>query len=511
MTTVGALVLAAALGLGLGYRLRLPTAVLAILAGVALDLSPLPLDGEIVRSALLLSATFLVFSVGADVDRGQIARLGVRALPIVALHVLVTVAIVAALAPLLDLDLTALGYLALALSGSSTLLVRELLRRRERVFEPVGRLVTAVVVLQDLGVVVALALLTAAATDGASGALVALGALAGLAAASGLVTRLVAPRLLRKSLGEEERLLVVLAILFAFAAGASVVGLPLVTGAYFAGLVLSRFPIGGEVQGYLAPFSDFFRALFFVLLGVIVSVPEPGELALEAALIGSVLLVRPLVLVPLVRATGLTVRSTIEAVTLLAQTGELALLVALVGVDRGHVPPRLLSVVVAVVVVTMSVVRFASADRATWRLTRWYPSRRRAGPVDQRDHVLLLGCGETGRGILELLPRTTRLVVVDDDPAVVGALEREGRTALRGNGADPETLQAAGLERAAAVISTMRYPSDNARLLRLAKGRPVLVRVFSDAQAENVRALGGHPVVEADLATANFLRWLEAR
>jgi hypothetical protein len=38
-------------------------------------------------------------------------------------------------------------------------------------------------------------------------------------------------------------------------------------------------------------------------------------------------------------------------------------------------------------------------------------------------------------------------------------------------------------------------------------GPAVLVRVFSEAEADQIRRLGGHPVIEAEVAAEALLAW----
>jgi voltage-gated potassium channel Kch len=99
------------------------------------------------------------------------------------------------------------------------------------------------------------------------------------------------------------------------------------------------------------------------------------------------------------------------------------------------------------------------------------------------------------------------VVVVDDDPGVAQSVARQGVTVLRGDAADPVVLREAGAERAKAIVSTMRRAQDNARLLSTVRGPVVLVRVFSEQEADDIRALGGHPVVEAELAAETLVNW----
>ncbi len=100
-------------------------------------------------------------------------------------------------------------------------------------------------------------------------------------------------------------------------------GVPLETGAFLAGLAMSRFPVSGLVGGQLGSLSDFFLAVFFVTLGVLFGTIAPDlktfEVLFNGVLLASILLLA-LLLVPLARQLGLTTRSSIEVTNLLAQS-----------------------------------------------------------------------------------------------------------------------------------------------------------------------------------------------
>lgn len=514
MTTLALVVLGAAVALGISRFLKVPAAGPAILAGFALKHLHAPLEANLVRSGLLLSATFLIFAMGAQIDRRDLTAYRRAAFAATALYLLVTAAIAAVVGAWLGFDVRGVGYLGLALASSSTLVAVELLSRRERLFEPVGRYVLAVVITQDVAVILVLVLLVlmpAAPEELLRGAV----ALMGMGAAFFGARTWLLPRLfVRASFSEEERLLLVVSTLFVFMGAAWWGGLPVVLGAYLAGALLSRFPVGGIVRAQIAAFSDFFIILFFVLLGAVLQVPRPTALIAEILLAVSVFLLRPMLLLPLAIRAGMSIRAAIEAIALLGQAGELGLIVALVGLQEGQVGEKVVSIVAFVAVITSTLTPWLSRHKTVWWLTHRYPGRSRAVPTRQHAgaRVVLIGCGEGGQALLEgLRTEGVPVVVVDEDPAVVAALERQGVLALRGDAAHEEVLGAAGTREATAIVSTMRRIEDNLELLRRHPGKPVLVRVFSAEEAEQVRARGGLPVVESELASEAAVRWYRKR
>jgi Kef-type K+ transport system membrane component KefB len=511
MAGLAALLAAAAVGLGVARWLSLPMIPLLLVAGVVMSAAGLLPSAELLQDMLMLGLTVLVFVAGVELSprrvgrqRGAALRVGVA--QFVALG---TLGLVTSLA--LGFTLSESMYLALALTASSTLVVVRILRSRKQMFEPFGRLVMGVLLLQDLFVILLIPVvvrLPQGVGAAATGFLAAL-ALTGLAMVS---LRWVTPYILtRLSLDDEGMLLVTLAILFAYLGMAELLGLPLVAGAFLAGVSLSPFPVSGLVRGQLNSLSDFFIALFFTALGGILVVPSLLGLFQALVLALLVVLATPPLVTLVAERSGHSARSAIESGLLLAQTSEFSLVVGLQALAFGHVSPEIFSIIALVTVTTMILTPFIATDGATWRLMAYHPVRRGIRPgAAPGGHVLLLGCGDNGMPLLEtLLGSGYEVVVVDDDPAVIERLRDGEIPAIRGDGADREVLRAAGAPTARLVISTMRRPADHLDLLRFAPGVPVIVRVFEPEDAAAIREAGGTPILTSHAAADEFLRWLE--
>lgn len=78
------------------------------------------------------------------------------------------------------------------------------------------------------------------------------------------------------------------------------------------------------------------------------------------------------------------------------------------------------------------------------------------------------------------------------------------------HGADPRVLQAAGAEHAGVIVSTMRRVEDSVRLIqRCPDGHTIVVRVFSEGEADKIRAAGGIPIVFVKGATDTLMDWFD--
>jgi CPA2 family monovalent cation:H+ antiporter-2 len=410
----------------------------------------------------------------------------------------------------LGFDARGSAYLAMALGASSTLVGVRLLQSRRQMYEPFGRLVLGVLLLQDLFVLASIPALMAFGA-GWETALNGIGGVVVLGGVAVLVRAWLAPLLLTLADDSELVLLAPLALLFAFLALGAWLGLPTVIGAFLGGVALARFPVNGVVRIELAPIGDFFTPLFFTALGALVLPPALGQLA-DAVVLALVVIV---VTVPLVAAlaerAGFAAKSAIEAGLLLSQTSEISLVIGLAGMLEGDIDRGTFTVITLVTVLTMLLTPLLATDRVAWWLVRWHPATRRPPePVAGSGHVLLLGAGSTGMQLLEdLVIAGADVVVVDDDPAVLARLQDAGVHTVRGDAADREVLRRAAADRARVVVSTIRRPRDNRALLKVAPGVPALVRVFDEGDARWVRHRGGTPVLYTEASAEAVLDWLE--
>ncbi len=522
MTELALLLLIAALGYGLSRWTGLP--VIPILLGLGMTVSfsglvetPAATAGADLQDdplffVLEMGLTVLVFVSGVELNpqRFRRQRRSVLWVGLVQFTLMGLVGYAGARA--LGFEPLTAVYLGFAVSASSTVVVLRQLQSSQQAFEPHGRMVVGVLLLQD-GLTFAI-LVALTHTDGPADLARGYGMAALMAGAAWLLQRGAARWLLERCKGDEESMLLsVLTLLFLFLGAAYFAELPLVIGAFLAGYSLSSFPVNGLVGGLLQSLADFFRAIFFVALGVLVAVPETGTVLSAAALALLVLVVTPPLVAAVAEWTGLTSRPAIESGLLLAQTSEYSLILGLVGMRLGHLSTETFALMAMMAVATMTCTPLLAREAVTNRLLRLHPlrRRRRLPRLEHENHVLILGYGSAGNYVLKPLRAAgLPLLVVDDDPAVIAEMDKLGIPSLRGDGADEHTLERAGADQARLIIASMRRAADAKKVLAYAKGVPVLVRVFEDADADAIEKLGGIPVSNAGAAVDEFMKWFEA-
>lgn len=508
MSAIAFLLLAAALGFGIAHVLRIPAIPVVMAFGVACS-ALLPIPEEFLEDALMLGVVVVVFVAGIELNPDRVGRYRGTAIRVGLLQFLVLGGAGLGAATLLGFAPQTAAYLGLALAASSTLVVIRLLQQRRELYTPMGRMVTGILLLQDLLVVLLIPVVTHL-DEGPRAVGMGLGATLGLMALAAVLLRWVAPRVLPRIADDEELLLLtVLATLFVFLGLSHFLEIPLVGGAFLAGVALSPFPVNALVRGQLNSLGSFFSALFFAALGAILTLPTAAELLQALVLAGIIVIVTPPLVALVAERSGFSARAGIGSGLLLSQASEFSLVVGLQGMILGQITEGAFTIIVLVTVMTMILTPVLATSRVTGRLVRLHPFRAQEVTRDPpRDHILLVGCGSSGVALLETLFGTPREIwVVDDDPAVVGRVQEAGFAVVRGDATDVGILRSAGADQAHIVVSTIRQRDDSAALLAMAGEVPVLVRAFDDTDAKWIEDRGGVAVSYADAATDEFMAW----
>lgn len=518
MTAIAILLLAAAIAFGLSKLLRLPAIPLLLLSGAGLNVlaghAAYKVPQDLISEMIQIGLAVLVFTAGVELSPRRM-RGRTRALAILALTQFFMLGACGVLtAVFLGYSWMTALYLGCALSASSTLVVVRHLQQRRQMFEPYGRLVLGVLLLQDIFII----LIMVALLKSPQGWLMLCNGVANAVAlgifALGVHRWLVPYIVKRMKLDDEELMLGALAALFAFSTMAHLLDLPFLVGAFFAGFAISAFPMNGLVRGMLGSLSGFFLALFFISAGAFLTPPSLETLGHSLIFIVVLILVTVFLVAIVAEVLGYSSRASVEAGLLLSQTSEFSLLLALTGVASGQITAELFSMIALITVSTMTLTPLISSESVALRLLKWHP-RYRSGEAAcevMQNHAVLLGYGRAGpRTVIALKERGISMVVVDEDAGVIRQLIAQGIPCVQGDGSDVRTLERAHCREAKVVFCSMRRTRDAQMALNYLKDSPVkvIVRVFETFEEDMVRAAGGQPVQTAFAAAAQFLEWTE--
>lgn len=379
-----------AIGLGAAFigglvatRLRLPTIVGYLLAGVAVGpFTPgLVADTEVAQQLAELGVILLMFGVGIHFSIPDLLAVRGIAIPGAIGQILVATLLGAGLGVLLGWGLVGGVVLGLTVSVASTVVLLRALEERGELNTPQGRVSVGWLIVEDLFTVLVLVLLPTLAPmllgeggslgDVALGLGVALAKLVVFAALMLVIGVRVVPRLLEyvERTGSRELFtLSVLAIAIGIAVVASVAfGVSFALGAFLAGIVLNESEVSHKAASEALPMQDAFAVLFFVSVGMLL---DPAALLAQPI---AVVLIVLLVIVAKAAAAFLIVallrrpvRVLLTVAAALSQVGEFSFILATMGLALGLIPDAAFQLVVAasIVSITLNPVLFRLVEPA---------------------------------------------------------------------------------------------------------------------------------------------------
>ena len=511
ISTIAIGLVAAFVGGLIAQRLRLPTIVGYIAAGVALGpFTPgLVADAQVAGELAEVGVILLMFGVGIEFSIKDL--LAVR-----------RVAIPGAIGQFLVATLSgiwlgvAIGWgigggliLGLAISVASTVVLLRTLDDRGELDTPQGRIAVGWLIVEDLFTVVILVALPTIApllggtADGRQqdglealgGLVLAIGKAALFAVVMVVVGARLVPRLLNVVAHQGSRELFTLAVL-AIALGiafvsSTVFGVSFALGAFLAGAVVSESDMSHQAAADALPLRDAFAVLFFVSVGMLL---DPAFLVAYPlailAMVGLIVAAKGIVKFAIVTLFGYPVRTGLTVGVGLAQIGEFSFILGTVGRTLGLLPSEGFQLIVAgsLLSIALNPFLFRIVEpldrrlRALAVLTRWLERRagelavleREPGEPPIRGHAILCGYGRVGRLIGPALDRRGfRYVVITLQRREVEQLRARGIAAIYGDASNPDVLERAAHRHGAARHRGQLRPARHAPGRRaLPRGEP---------------------------------------
>ncbi|MDA1189673.1 MAG: cation:proton antiporter [Chloroflexi bacterium] len=346
----------------LAHWLKQPLILGYLVAGILLGpFTPGPIaDIDSLRFLTEIGVALLLFVMGAGMAPERFRQVGKVVIAGGLLQTTLIVCLGLALQPLFGFDFKQSILLGAILAQSSSAVIIKVLESRGESESLHGRIAVGMSVIQDVTSAPLLLILLVffGETPQSAGAItLAIGEVFGIAAVTYILGRLVWPRILewvsRFGTGEIT-LLATLALALGGAVAVNALGLSFAVGAFLAGLVVAGSSYKQEAISRILPLRDVFTALFFVSIGVFLNptiiVDEPW---LFMGLLGAVILAKGLISAGVVSIFRYPGRTAILSGFLLAQMGEFAFVLAIIGLDRGVVDESFFSLVIAVAIVSI--------------------------------------------------------------------------------------------------------------------------------------------------------------
>ena len=482
LSSIGICVGAAALVAAVTWRFKQPLIIAYLATGVIIGphigLRWITND-ESIRTVAEIGLILLLFVIGLEIDVRKMASGGTAVLLTGALQVPICVALGLGFFLLLGVGNTphnyALLYLAACMSLSSTLVVVKILNDKFELDTLPGRITLGVLVIQDLWAVGMLAVQPNILNPNLVPLLGSLWRGAVLVIAGFALAKYVLPHLFQMVQKAPELVLVsALGWCFFLAGAASLIGLSREMGALIAGVSLSTFPYNVDVVAKATSIRDFFVTLFFVALGMQITIPSLHvlELSLAASIF---VIVSRVVVVPILYALRMGLRTSIIPAINLAQVSEFSIVIASLGVTIHQIGQDTLTVVIITFAVTSVVSTYMI--NASHRIQAVLAGGFKALGLKDLDSsgqeeeakvhqpVIFLGFFRDASSILyefehegtseEARQFIEKILVIDFNPTVMRELRRRNIKCVYGDIAHADTLRHAGVEHANLVVSSI--------------------------------------------------------
>jgi Kef-type K+ transport system membrane component KefB len=462
-----------------------PPLVGYVLAGITLG----PLGLSLVQNHEILDGTrqvglaFLLFLVGMELDWKKVRQQLSATFALSLIQVLGSFTAGFLLALLFGQDLVVSLYIGTIVAFTSTVLVVKVLSESRDLSSLHGRLSVGILLFQDVIAIMSVLILTNATISSSlsTGTVLALLLLKGASLVSLLyvMAQYVLPYLFKKIARSSELLfLASISWCFAVAISASLFDFPIEVGAFLAGISLASLPYSLDIMNRLRSVRDFFVILLFVSLGSHFAFPAHGLAPLALALIGLVVIVKPIVAFLILNMRGFRNRTSFIVALTQGQLSEFSILAIEIGLAQALLPADLASMLtfVAIVSLFLSTLTLTHRERlyAMLRLSL-KPFERKRGHFsihlekEMKDHIILFGYHRMGYHIFKKLGNLRdRILVVDFNPEIVNRLRSQGVLCVYGDIQDEEIMEATWSKSASMIISTVPHREETLFLLEQA-------------------------------------------
>jgi CPA2 family monovalent cation:H+ antiporter-2 len=496
--------LAAIVGGIVAVRLRLPSIVGYMVAGIVVGTYTPGMVGDLERIQLLaeIGVVLLMFGVGVEFSVDQLRRVQRVALTGGLGQVGLTILLGVGVGTLLGWPWAWRLFFGCIIAISSTTVLFKLLMDRGELGSQHGQITTGISLVQDLSTVLIMVLLPAlTAGQAGSNPLVEVGWALGRAALFFVLMIFLGgrifPWLLTRIAQRGSRELFLLATLVLSLGTALLAtqgfGLSLAIGAFVAGLVVSESEVHYRILGEILPLRDAFAILFFVSVGMLI---DPrfiwDNLGIVLLITAVIVLGKFLVTAAVLWAFAYTRRTILLVAAGLAQIGEFSFILAEQGMQLGvldnYIYGMTLSGALLSVLATPFLLR--GIEPLTELLDRRLPSRSlRPGseepevPGGMRGHVVVCGYGHIAQHLVEAMQELEQsFVVIEQDWMRVQQGRANGAMVIFGDAANQAVLRGAQLDSACVVAITVPDPATQHMILQNVRDICPHVPIISLAQ-----------------------------
>ena len=463
---------------------------------------------------------FLLFLIGLELTFERLVAMRLHVFGFGSLQVIITAISIAVICSTFGgMEIKAAAIIGGGLALSSTAIVLQVLKEKNKDTNQVGRLSIAILLLQDFAVVPLLVFVQMAHVPSNDAFLVNL-MNAILKAAIALIAIFVTGRLLLRPVfnsiaGTRSKELFVATTLLIILLAAYLTEsfeLSMELGAFVAGLLVAETEYRHQVEEVVLPFKGLLLGLFFMTVGMSIDLHLlVNEFTNVLSVACALILLKTFVIVALCFIFKFKLGSALNAGLLLSQGGEFAFI--LFGMEEarailGETESQILMMVVTVTM-AMTPLLYNLGEKLASRIDgeddSFIPKEEDFKDLDQ--HIIIGGFGRVGKMVAELLSlKHINCVSVDTNRARVEKENNKGHSIYLGDIGRLNTLKSLSVSRCKAIIITVRNEATMHRAVKVIKSNfpevIVVARVYEAKKAILCKEMGVDKIVSEAQETA---------
>lgn len=515
-------------------RMKLPAILGFLLTGMIAGPHGLNLVKNVHEVELMaeIGVIFLLFVIGIEFSLKGLRAIGRTVFIGGLLQVGGTIALVALVTYSLGIPLRTAVFMGFLLSMSSTAIVLKMLQEKGDLTAPYGRVSVAILIFQDIIVVLMMLLtpLLAGQMENPGRSLLILSAkMGGIVVAVVLLARYVVPVLLGMVVRTKSRelfILTIVVICFATAFLTSSVGLSLALGAFFAGLIISESEYSHQANANILPFREIFISFFFVSVGMLLDMGffVSNIVTVHLAAFG-VIALKFLIILITVYLLRYPPRTILLSALALFQVGEFAFVLSATGMRYDLLPQDLYQYFLSISIISMGLTpfvihystgivsllqRFPMPAGLRDKLAAMAGGGVKASPdevEEYRDHLVIIGYGVNGENVAKAAKKAAiQYVVVDLDPESVNRAREQKVPVVFGDATDEEILRHIQIQRARVVVIAISHPEATRAMVRairmFTETAYVIVRTRYVREVEDIVKMGADEVIPEEFETS---------
>jgi CPA2 family monovalent cation:H+ antiporter-2 len=224
--------------------------------------------------------------------------------------------------------------------------------------------------------------------------------------------------------------------------------------------------------------------------------------------VAAVVLIKVAAAYPAFRAGGALPRTSLRAAFAIAPIGEFSFLLAQEGKKFSVLTPEDQQLFIAVAVLTLGTTPlFVAAGLKLAARLRSKPEPEDEPKRELSKHIIIIGYGLNGLNVAHVLTETgIPHIVIEEDADRALVARQHGSLAIVADAASPEGLEAAGIQRAVAVVIAISDPDGTRRIVRLCRHENpdvhIIVRTRYVSQVDPLKKLGADEVIPEEFETS---------